>query len=79
MSSTANMMRRRPSVFAGALGSALTAVGVWNFVSPSRLWPSESAPLRRRLSLEVVDNDADVVHLLDRHMPERRQQGGHGG
>src|SRR6266571_3109882 len=41
MSSTANMMRRMPSVFAGALsGSALTAGGVWNFVSSSRLWPS---------------------------------------
>src|ERR671930_130333 len=41
MSSTANMMRRLPSVFAGALsGSALTAGGVWNFVSSSRLWPS---------------------------------------
>jgi hypothetical protein len=35
MSSTANMMRRMPSVFAGAFGSALTAVGVWNFVSSS--------------------------------------------
>jgi hypothetical protein len=31
MSSTAKM-RRVPSVFAGAFGSALTAVGVWNFV-----------------------------------------------
>jgi hypothetical protein len=30
MSSTANMMRRMPSLFAGALsGSALTAGGVW--------------------------------------------------
>src|SRR5919197_2850182 len=41
MSSTANMMRRMPSVFAGAFsGSALTAGGVWNFVSSTRLWPS---------------------------------------
>src|SRR5213596_3131126 len=41
MSSTANMMRRMPSLFAGALsGSALTAGGVWNFVSSTRLWPS---------------------------------------
>lgn len=40
MSSTANMMRRMPSVFAGAFGSALPAVGVWNFVSSSREWPS---------------------------------------
>ena len=41
MSSTANMMRRMPSVFAGALcGSALTAAGVWNFVSSTRPWPS---------------------------------------
>jgi hypothetical protein len=31
-----------PSVFAGAFsGSVLTAVGVWNFVSSSRPWPSE--------------------------------------
>lgn len=37
MSSTANMMRRMPSVSAGAfLGSALTAVGVRNLVSSSR-------------------------------------------
>jgi hypothetical protein len=43
VSSTANMMRRMPSVFAGAFfGSALTttAVGLWNFVSSSRPWPS---------------------------------------
>ena len=38
---TANMIRRMPSVFAGALsGSALTAGGVWNFVSSTRPWPS---------------------------------------
>src|SRR4051794_33641012 len=41
MSSTANMMRRMPSVFAGAFsGSAVTAGGVWNFVSSTRPWPS---------------------------------------
>src|SRR5258705_5254725 len=41
MSSTAHMMRGMPSVFAGApSGSALTAGGVWNFVSSTRLWPS---------------------------------------
>jgi hypothetical protein len=58
MSSTANMMRRMPSVFAGALsGSALTAGGVWNFVSSTRLWPSG------------VDNDHNVVHPLNRHIP----------
>ena len=35
------MMRRMPSAFAGALSdSALTAGGVWNFVSSTRLWPS---------------------------------------
>ena len=34
--STANRMRRMPRVFAGTLsGSALTAAGVWNFISPS--------------------------------------------
>jgi hypothetical protein len=41
MSSTANMVLPRPSVFGGAFsGSALTAVGAWNFVSSSRPWPS---------------------------------------
>jgi hypothetical protein len=35
------MMRRMPSVFAGAFsGSALTAGGLWNFVSSTRPWPS---------------------------------------
>src|SRR3989454_1236250 len=106
MSSTANMMRRMPSVFAGALsGSALTAGGLWNFVSSSRLWPSgvrimamsartslspttrsTQRPSDRRLafqlhtefgeerfgSLEVVDNDENVVHPLNRHFPEHR-------
>src|ERR671918_1882647 len=101
MSSTANMMLRRPSVFPGAFsGSALTAVGVWNFVSSSRPWPSgvriiapstrtpsspttrsTQRPSIRRLalqlhtkfdkernsSLKVVDDDAHVVHPLNRH------------
>src|SRR3954451_14867727 len=41
MSSTANMMRRMPSAFDGALsGSALMARGVWNFDSSTRPWPS---------------------------------------
>src|SRR3954447_26753585 len=41
MPSTANMIRRMPSAFAGALsGSALTAGGVWNLDSSTRLWPS---------------------------------------
>src|SRR5437899_9588790 len=41
MSSTANMMRRMPSVFTGASsGPALTAVGVWNLSSSIRPWPS---------------------------------------
>src|SRR5262245_42334347 len=41
MSSTANMMRRMPSVFTGAFfGSALTAAGAWNLSSSSRPWPS---------------------------------------
>jgi hypothetical protein len=31
---------RMPGVFAGAFVSALAAVGVWNFVSSNRLWPS---------------------------------------
>jgi hypothetical protein len=104
MSSTVNVMRRMPSVFAGAFsGSALTAVGVWNLVSSSRPWPSGvriiamstrtssspttrstqrpstgASPLQlhtkfdkeRNSSLKVVDNDADVVHPLNRHTPE---------
>src|SRR5881394_1504729 len=102
MSSTANMMRRMPSVFAGALsGSALTAGGVWNFVSSTPVWPwrphhgdvgtdvvepddaVHPTPFERRLafhlhtelgeerfgSLEVVDNDENVVHPLNRHIP----------
>src|SRR5499426_197747 len=41
MSSTANMMRRMPSVFTGVFfGSALTAAGAWNLSSSSRPWPS---------------------------------------
>jgi hypothetical protein len=41
MSSTANMRRRMPRVFTGAFfGSALSGVGLWNFVSSSRLCPS---------------------------------------
>src|SRR5262245_8860626 len=41
ISSTANMMRRMPSAFAGASsGSALTAGGAWNLVSSTRPWPS---------------------------------------
>jgi len=59
MSSTANMMRRMPSVFGGALfASALSAVGLRNFVSSTRPWPSgvriiaisdrtPSSPMRR--------------------------------
>src|SRR4030095_9487899 len=41
MSSTASMMRRVPGVFGAALfGSALSAVGLRNFVSSTRPWPS---------------------------------------
>src|SRR4051795_4272677 len=103
MSSTANMMRRMPSAFAGAgSGSALTAGGVWNLLSSTRPWPSgvrimtmsartpfqphgavHPRPLDLRLafelhtelgeercgSLEVVDNDENVVHPLKRHIP----------
>jgi hypothetical protein len=99
MSSTANMMLRGPSVFPGAFsGSALTAVGVWNFVSSIQPWPSGvsiiamSTPVEpddtvhptsldqrlalklhtkfdkeRNSSLKVVDDDAHVVHPLNRH------------
>ncbi len=90
-----------PSVFAGALsGSALTAGGVWNFVSSPAVAvrgphhgdvrtdvvePDDAnpTPLDRRLafqlhtefgegrfgSLEVVDNDENVVHPLNRNIP----------
>src|SRR5215213_9580240 len=102
MSSTANMMRRMSSVFAGALsGSALTAGGVWNFASSIRPWPPhhgdvgtdvvepddlvDPRPLVGRLAfqlhaqfgeerfgrLEVVDNDENVVHPLNRHRSPR--------
>jgi hypothetical protein len=96
-----------PSVFAGAFsGSVLTAVGVWNFVSSSRPWPSGAHHCdvdsdvvepddtvhptsldwrlalqlhtkfdkERSSSLKVVDNDADVVHPLNRHIPEHRDR-----
>src|SRR5919197_3297533 len=106
MSSTANMMRRMPSAFAGALSaSARTAGGVWNFVSSTRPGPSgvrimvmsartSLSPTvlstqgpstcvspcqlhtefgeERFGSLEVVDNDENVVHPLNRHFPEYR-------
>ena len=109
MSSTANMMLRRPSVFPGAFsGSALTAVGVWNFVSAGpavavrgphhddvdsdTVEPDDTVhppPLDWRLALQlhtkfgkersssikVVDNHADVVHPLYRHIPEHRGLG----
>src|SRR5690348_13767790 len=40
MSSTANMMRRTPSVFAGAsCGTPSTAAGAWNFASSTRPGP----------------------------------------
>jgi hypothetical protein len=40
MPSTANMMRRMPSVFAGAsFGSALIAFGLWNIANSIRPWP----------------------------------------
>ena len=90
-------------MFAGAFcGSALTAAGVWNFVSSSRPWPSgvriiamslrtPSSPTMRSTqrpstvaspsssmpsstknataAVEVVDDDADVVHPQNRHVP----------
>ena len=41
MSPTANMMRRMPGMCTSAfLGSALTAIGLWNFVSSRRPSPS---------------------------------------
>jgi hypothetical protein len=61
MSSTANMMLRSPSVFPGAFsGSALTAVGVWNFV---RLKPAVAVrgPHHRDVDSDAVEPD-DTVH-----------------
>jgi hypothetical protein len=61
MSSTANMMRRVPSVFTGAFGSLLTAVGVSTFVS------FEPAVAVRRSHHGHVGSDTvepdDAVHL----------------
>ena len=54
-------MRRMPSVFPGAFsGSALTAVGVWNFVSSSPPWPS-GGPHHRDVDSDAVEPD-DTVH-----------------
>jgi predicted dehydrogenase len=39
-----------PSVFVGAFGSALTAVGVWNFASSSRWSPEVDASMRVELA-----------------------------
>src|SRR5947208_2297138 len=103
MSSTANMICRRPSVFGGAIaGSAPTNSGLRNFVSSTRPWPSgvrimvmstrtpfepaesvHPGAFDRHLAFkrhaedgeegnggwEVVDDDADMVHSLDRHVP----------
>ena len=63
------MMLRSPSVFPGAFsGSALTAVGVWNFV---RLKPAVAVrgPHHRDVDSDAVEPD-DTVHsnLLDRRL-----------
>ena len=61
-------MRRMPSVFAGALsGSALTAGGVWNFVSSAGRGGPGSASCDG--DSDVVEPD-DTVHptSLDRHL-----------
>ena len=63
MPSTANMVRRMPSVFAGAFfGSALTAAGLWNFISSSRPWPSGV-----RIMVEDIE---DVLARLRAHGAE---------
>src|SRR5262249_32281734 len=71
MSSTANMMRRMPSVFAGALsGSALTASGVWNLVSSTPLWPSGGrvmAMAARTSLLALRPAYTDGRHHAERH------------
>ena len=59
MSSTADMIRHMPSVFAGAFGS-LTAVGVWNFVSSSRAVAVRS-PHPCDVDSDIVEPD-DAVH-----------------
>src|SRR5204863_8046967 len=59
-SSTVNMMRRMPSVFAGALsGSVLTAVGVWNFVSSPAV--AVRGPHHGDVGTDVAEPD-DAVH-----------------
>src|SRR5919106_6817810 len=106
MSSTANMMRRRPNVFAGAFGAAVVAVGLVELrqLEPavtvgrphecdldSNLIESDDAvhpvaldgcratvQLHAELdeegdsSFEVVDDDTDMVHPLDRHVADPR-------
>jgi len=63
MSSTANMMRRMPSVFTGASsGSALTAVGVWN-LSSSNPPVAVRGPHHCDVASDAVEPD-DAVHPL---------------
>ena len=100
MSSTANIMRRMPSVFAGTFGSRRRVelrqleppvavrsphhcdvdsdiVEADNAVHPTSLDCRLALQLQtefkeeRKSSLQVVDNDADVVHPLDRHTPQK--------
>src|SRR5215470_1016278 len=81
MSSTANMMRRMPSVFTGAVfGSPLTAAGASNVLEPDDT--VHPAPLDGHLalqlhtkfdkeclrSLEVLDHEENVVHSCQRHV-----------
>src|SRR5262249_23398160 len=61
MSSTANMMRRMPSVFGGAsVGSARIALGVRNMSNSIRPWPS-GGPQHCDVLSDVVDPD-DTLH-----------------
>src|SRR5919204_3722704 len=69
MSSTANMMLRMPSVFAGAFfGSALAALGLWNF---RQLKPAVAVrgPHHCDVDSDSVEPD-DAVHptSLDWHL-----------
>ena len=69
MSSTANMMRRMPSVFAGAFcGSLRIAGGVWNFASSTRPWPSGVRIMAMSHS-DAVEPDDAVHPFVPRRSP----------
>jgi hypothetical protein len=65
MSSTANMMRCKPCVFAATFGSALIAVGFWNLLNSSLLWPSGVRIIAMLLSDAIEPYEAVRPVALD--------------